>query len=129
MESDDSDFEAPTNNLRLPCQNQSRRGVRGKGKDWREVTTCSCESQLMNWLAEDTGQWVKNKQPRTGEGLKQYMYCKSPGSLAELLVCYRSESTNASIMLHGDHCHGEEELKTRGLSESTKRWVLGSDDL
>ena len=66
MESDDSDFEAPTNNLRLSCQNQSRTGVRGKGKEWREVAACSCESQLINWLAEDAGQWVNNKKHRTG---------------------------------------------------------------
>ena len=29
MESDDSDFEAPTNNLCLPCQNQSHEVSRG----------------------------------------------------------------------------------------------------
>ena len=28
MESDDSDIKAPTNNLRMPCQDQPRRGVR-----------------------------------------------------------------------------------------------------
>ena len=37
MQSDDSDIEAPTNNLCMPYQYQSRMGVRGEGKEWREV--------------------------------------------------------------------------------------------
>ena len=37
MELDNHDIEAPTNNLRMSYQDQSRRGVRGKGKEWREA--------------------------------------------------------------------------------------------
>ena len=34
MESDDSDIEAQTNNLRMPYQDQPMRVIRGKGKEW-----------------------------------------------------------------------------------------------
>ena len=37
MESDDSDIEALTNNLHMPYQNLSKRGVRGKDNECREV--------------------------------------------------------------------------------------------
>ena len=65
MESDDSDFEAPTNNLRMPYQKRPGVETEGKvksGEKWLPAP----ESQLMFWLAEDTGQWVKNKTKTQG---------------------------------------------------------------
>ena len=45
-----------TYKLRMPYQDQPRRGVQGKGREWGEVATCSSEDQLMSWVAEDSEQ-------------------------------------------------------------------------
>ena len=44
------------------------------------------------------------------------------------VVWYHSAGIEVSILLHGKY-HGKEECKTRGPSVSTKRWVLGSNEL
>ena len=98
MRSEESDFEAPTK-LRMPDRAiESRRGARGKGKEWGEIISCSSEDQLRSRLTENSGQWVKKKKHRTGEGIKQYMQCKLPDVfMSNCLHGHQSESgTNDS---------------------------------
>ena len=125
MESDDGDFEAPTK-LSLPKPDQQPKvqngvRVRGKGREWKKVKTCASEDEVREWLTQDTGQWVKSKHRKTAEGVKQYMVCKHPGCSAELVAWYHSEDIKVSMLLHGNHLHGKEEWKTRGLSATTKK--------
>ena len=67
MESDDNDFEAPTQLCMPDRAIEPRRAVRGKGNKWKEVATYSSEDQLRSWLTENSGQWVKKKKHRTEE--------------------------------------------------------------